>query len=115
MVHGDWSLSLSLSLFLYPVSPHIFHHLYPSCLSLFSPPSSPSSRLPDDRDIILSTTTVTLTPDQLETSVNVTGFDDNLYEGAESAQLAITSLDIAVLFSSPSPTIDVEIVDNDCE
>ena len=87
-------------------------HASLSPLPSFSPPSS---RLPDDRDIILSTTTVTLTPDQLETSVNVTGFDDNLYEGAESAQLAITSLDIAVLFSSPSPTIDVEIVDNDCE
>ena len=45
----------------------------------------------------------------------MTGLDDDLYEGAESAQLAITSSDIAVLFSSPSPTIDVEIVDNDCE
>ena len=75
----------------------------------FFPPS-----LADD-DIILSTTTVILTPGQLEGTVTVSGRDDNLYEGVESVQLIITSSDRAVRFSSPSPRINVEIEDDDCE
>ena len=80
---------------------------------LFRPPPSPSPLVADNRDITLSATTVTLTPGQLESSVTVTGFDDALYEGVESAQLVITSSDQAVLLSSS--VIDVEIIDSDCE
>ena len=59
---------------------------------------------------------VVLRPGQLQATVTVTGVDDDLYEGAESAELTITSSDSnAVEFSSPSPTINIDIIDNDCE
>ena len=51
----------------------------------------------------------------MEGTVTVSGRDDNLYEGAESVQLMITSSDTAVIFSPPSPRINVEIEDDDCE
>ena len=67
-------------------------------------------------DISVSPSTVMLRLGQLQANVTVTGLDDDLYEGAESAELTITSSDSkAVEFSSPSPTINIDIIDNDCE
>ena len=68
------------------------------------------------RDISVFPSTVMLRPGQLQANVTVTGLDDDLYEGAESAELTITSSDSkAVEFSSPSPTINIDIVDSDRE
>ena len=65
--------------------------------------------------MVISPQTVGLSEDQLEATVTVNGSIDDLYEGAESLQLMITSLDSAVRFSSPSPAIAVEIADNNCK
>ena len=66
-------------------------------------------------DIEISPSTVVLSAGQLQSTVAISGIDDSIYEGAEETQLMITTSDKAVIFASPSPTIDVTIVDNDCK
>ena len=63
----------------------------------------------------ISTTMVMLTGGNLNSTVVISGVDDDLFEGAESVDLMIMSSDSAVRFSPPDLTVNIAIEDNDCE
>ena len=64
----------------------------------------------------ISAAMVMLTGSNLNSTVIISGVDDNYFEGAEAVALSITSSDSHVRFSPPDLTgIFIAIVDNDCE
>jgi hypothetical protein len=64
-------------------------------------------------DVNISAAMVMLTGSNLNSTVIISGVDDNYFEGAESVALSITSSDSAVRFSPPDLTVTIAIEDND--